>query len=80
MSTMTAALLFLPFLLSLFGRAAMPKLLCLVASLIAALLALKFYFAIVPWIAGMAIAMVSVYAACRQRAMSQRHVPIKTSQ
>jgi hypothetical protein len=51
-----------------------------VASLIAALLALKFYFAIVPWIAGMAIAMVSVYAACRQRAMSQRHVPIKTSQ
>jgi hypothetical protein len=72
MSTMSAALLlFLPFLLSLFGRAAMPKLLCLVASLIAALLALKFYFAIVPWIAGMAIAMVSVYAACRQRAMSR---------
>jgi hypothetical protein len=74
MSTMTAGLtllLFLPFLLSLFGRAAMPKLLCLVACLIAALLALKFYFAIVPWFAGMAIAMVSVRAACRQRSISQ---------
>jgi hypothetical protein len=74
MSTMTAGLtllLFLPFLLSLFGRAAMPKLLCLVASLIAALLALKFYFAIVPWVVGMVIAVVSVGAACRQRTISQ---------
>jgi hypothetical protein len=32
---------------------------------------LKFYVATVPWIAGMAIAMVSIRAACRQRAMSQ---------
>lgn len=74
MSTMTAGLtllLFLPFLLSLFGRAAMPKLLCLVASLIAALLALEFYFAIVPWIVGMAIALISLYVGCRQRATSQ---------
>jgi hypothetical protein len=74
MSTMTAGLtllLFLPFLLSLFGRAAMPKLLCLVASLIAALLSLKFYIAIVPWIAGMVVAVISLRAACRQRAISQ---------
>jgi hypothetical protein len=72
MSTMTAGLalfFFLPFLLSLFGRAAMPKLLCLLASVIAALLALKFYLAIVPWIVGMAIAAVSVRAARRQGAM-----------
>jgi hypothetical protein len=65
MSTATAGLiliLFLPFLLSLFGRAAMPKMLCLVASLIAALLAVKFYVAAVPWLAGMVVAGISVRA------------------
>ena len=41
-------LLFLPFLLSLLGKAATPKMLCLVASLVAALLAVKFYLAVVP--------------------------------
>ena len=44
-------LLLLPFLVSLFGRATMPKMLCLVARLVAALLAGKFYLAIVPWAA-----------------------------
>jgi len=65
MSTVTAGLivlLFLPFLLSLFGTAAIPKMLCLVASLIAALLAVKFYIAVVPWLAGMAVAGISVRA------------------
>ena len=65
MSTVTAGfilLLFLPFLLSLFGRTAMPKMLCLVASLIAALLAAKFYVAAVPWLAGMVVAGISVRA------------------
>jgi hypothetical protein len=70
MSTLTAGmilLLFLPFLLSLLGRATMPKMLCLVASLVAALLAVKFYLAVVPWAAGMAIAAISVRAGCRRR-------------
>jgi hypothetical protein len=53
-------LLSLPFLLSLLGKAAIPKMLCLVASLVAALLAVKFYLAIVPWLIGMAIAAISV--------------------
>jgi hypothetical protein len=71
MSAVTAGmilLLFLPFLLSLLGKAAMPKMLCLVASLVAALLAVKFYLAVVPWVAGMAIAAISVGAGCRRRA------------
>jgi hypothetical protein len=75
MSTVTAGmilLLLLPFLLSLLGKAAMPKMLCLVASLVAALLAVKFYFAVVPWFAGMAIAAISVWAGWRGRgAISQ---------
>jgi hypothetical protein len=53
-------LLFLPFLLSLVGKATIPKVLCLVASLIAALLAVKFYLAIVPWLIGMVMAAISV--------------------
>ena len=69
-STTTAGwilLLSLPFLLSLLGKAAMPKMLCLVASLMAALVALKFYAAVVPWAAGMAIAAVSLHASRPRR-------------
>jgi hypothetical protein len=71
MSTVTAGwilLLCLPFLLSLLGKAAVPKMLCLVASLVAALLAVKFYVAVVPWTIGMAIALISIHAGCRRRA------------
>ena len=74
MSTITAGwilLLSLPFLLSLFGRAAMPKMLCLVASLVAALLAVQFYVAVVPWIVGMAIALMSIREGWRRRATPQ---------
>jgi hypothetical protein len=53
-------LLFTPFLLSLMGSALMPKMLCLVASLVAALLAVELYAAIIPWAAGMVIAAISV--------------------
>lgn len=68
-TTAGAILLFLPFLLSLLGRAAMPKLLCLVASLIAALLAVEFYVAVLPWAVGMAIAVISVRESlCGRRA------------
>ncbi len=70
MSTLTAGwilLLCLPFLLSLFGKAAMPKMLCLVASLVAALLAVELYAAVVPWTIGMAIALISIREGCRRR-------------
>jgi hypothetical protein len=52
--------LLLPFLLSLAGRAGMPKLLCLIFSLLALLLSVDKYAALLPWIAGMAIAVISV--------------------
>jgi hypothetical protein len=59
-------LLFTPFLLSLMGKAMMPKMLCLVASLVAAMLAVEFYAAFVPWAIGMAIAVISVREAGRR--------------
>jgi hypothetical protein len=52
--------LLLPFLLSLAGRSGMPKLLCLIFSLLALLLSVEKYAALLPWIAGMAIAVISV--------------------
>jgi hypothetical protein len=47
----------------------MPKTLCLVASLVAAWLAVKFYLAVVP--AGTAVAVTSDWAGCRRRATSR---------
>jgi hypothetical protein len=66
MSAGLILLLFTPFLLSLMGRAMMPKMLCLVASLVAAMLAVEFYAAVLPWAAGMAIAAISVREAYRR--------------
>jgi hypothetical protein len=60
---MTAGLvlfLFLPFLLSLIGKAQMPRVLCLVASGIALLLSVEPWSAALPWTLGMAIAAISV--------------------
>jgi hypothetical protein len=58
--TGTFLLLMLPFLLSLAGQPGIPKLLCLVTSLLAVLLSVEAYAAILPWLAGMAIAVISV--------------------
>lgn len=55
-----------PFLLSLAGRAAMPRMLCLVTSLLALLLSVKPYGAVVPWLVGMIIAAVAVYERLRR--------------
>lgn len=65
MPSMTAGfllilLLLLPFLLSLAGRAPMAKLLCFVASLLALLLSVEPYGAVMPWLLGMIIAVVAV--------------------
>jgi hypothetical protein len=63
----TLLILFLPFLLSLAGKAGTPKVLCLVTSILALLLSVEPYRAVLPWIAGMAIAVVSVRERIRQR-------------
>jgi len=65
MSSMTASLLlllllFLPFLLSLAGRASMAKLLCFISSLLALLLSVEPYGSVLPWLLGMIIAVVAV--------------------
>ncbi len=60
---MTASLLlllFLPFLLSLFGKARMPRVLCFVASGLALMLSVQPWSAMLPWTLGMAIAVISV--------------------
>lgn len=57
----TFLILFLPFLLSLAGRATMPKMLCLVASLHALLLIVRPYGAVLPWV---------IRRGCRIRALS----------
>jgi hypothetical protein len=70
MTAMTAATLlivFLPFLLSLAGQAGMPKMLCLVASVLALLLSVERYAAALPWAIGMAIAVISVRERIDQR-------------
>jgi hypothetical protein len=63
MTAATATLLliiFLPFLLSLAAEVAMPKVLCFVASLLALLLSVEPYRAVLPWVLGMAIAVVAI--------------------
>jgi hypothetical protein len=73
MFAMTAAaillVLFLPFLLSLAGRATMPRMLCLVASLLALLLSVTAYGAIIPWLVGMIIAAIAVHERLRRRSV-----------
>ena len=61
---------FLPFLLSLAGRGAMAKMLCLVAGILALLLSVREYAAVLPWIVGMLISGVSVWERIRQRRMA----------
>lgn len=62
----TLLVLFLPFLLSLAGGATMPKMLCLVTSLLALLLSVKSYGAVMPWLIGMIIAVVAVVERLRR--------------
>ena len=57
---------FLPFLLSLAGRGGMAKMICLVTSILALLLSVREYAALLPWIVGMLISGVSVWERTRQ--------------
>ena len=60
MSAGSLLLFFLPFLLSLLGKAPMPWLLCFVTSLLSMLMSVQPGAAVLPWGLGMIIAVVSV--------------------
>jgi hypothetical protein len=60
---------FLPFLLSLFGRSGQAKVLCLVTGLLALLLSVEPYGALLPWVLGMLIAVTSVWERIRRQPM-----------
>jgi len=59
LTTSWLLLFFLPFLLSLVGKAPMPWLLCFVASWLAMLLSVQPGAAVLPWGVGMVIAVIS---------------------
>ena len=69
-SLSTLFILFLPFLLSLFGRGGLAKLLTLYTSILALLLRVDVYGAELPWIIGMMIAAVSLWERIRQRLLN----------
>jgi hypothetical protein len=60
MTTGWLLLLFLPFWLSLLGKALMPRVLCFVTGLLAVLLSVQPWSAVLPWTLGMAIAVIAV--------------------
>jgi hypothetical protein len=62
----TLLVLFLPFLLSLAAGSTMPKMLCLVSSLVSLLLSVEPYGAVMPWLFGMIIAGVAVFERLRR--------------
>ena len=65
----TLLVLFLPAFVSLFGQGGMAKMLTLLTSILALLLSVKEYGAVLPWITGMIIALTSVWERIRQRRM-----------
>ena len=65
----TLLVLFLPFILSLAGQSGMAKMLCLITSVLALLVSVREYAAVLPWAIGMLIAGVSVWERIRQRRM-----------
>ena len=67
MTAVELLILLAPFLLSLFGQSAQAKLLCLVTSIVALLLNVEPYGAVLPWVLGAIIAGVSVWERIRQR-------------
>ena len=67
MTAVALFLPFLPFLLSLFGQSAVAKMPCLVTSILAMLLSVEPYGAVLPWLLGTLIAGVSVWERIRQR-------------
>ena len=63
MPSMTASfllILFLPFLLSLASKAPVAKQMCFMSSLLALLMSVEPYGAVMPWLLGMIIAIIAV--------------------
>lgn len=67
MTAVEILILFLPFLVSLAGQGGMAKMLCLVTSILAMLLSVREYGAVLPWVIGMTVAVMSVWERIRQR-------------
>jgi hypothetical protein len=67
MTVVELFVLFLPFLLSLFGQSAVAEMLCVVTSILAMLLSVEPYGAGLPWLLGALIAAVSVWERIRRR-------------
>jgi hypothetical protein len=65
----TLLVIFLPFLLSLFGKSAQAKILCLLSSILGLLLSASEYGAVMPFVLGMVMAVVSVWERFRHRLM-----------
>ena len=63
-------IIFLPFLVSLFGHGSVAKTVALVASMLALLLSVEEYGAVFPWVLGMIVAAVSVWERFRHRLMA----------
>ena len=70
MTAVEILILFLPFLVSLAGQGGMAKMLCLVTSILAMLLSVREYGAVLPWVIGMTIAVVAVREKLRLRRMA----------
>ena len=70
MTAVELLILFLPFLLSLFGHGGMAKMLCLLTSVLGFLLSVREYGAVLPWVLGMIVAVISVSEKIRQRRMA----------
>lgn len=66
----TLLIIFLPFLLSLFGQSAQAKMLCLISSILGLLLSVEEYGAVMPWVLGMIVAGVSLWERIRLRRMA----------
>ena len=66
----TLFIMFLPFLGSLCGQGGMAKMLTLITSILALLLSVQEYGAVLPWVLGMIIASVSVWERIQQRRMA----------
>ena len=66
----TLLVIFLPFLLSLFGQSAQARMLCLIFSILGLLLSVEEYGAVMPWALGMIVAAVSLWERIRLRGMA----------
>lgn len=66
----TSLIIFLPFLLSLFGQSAQARMLCLISTVLGLLLSVEEYGAVMPWVLGMIVAAASVWERIRQRRMA----------